>query len=98
MGLTLQTPVIELQKRHVGRLTAYTSTKLASSLAAYSEKSEPADVTVEDLLNYFPMRYEDRSNFVRIDQLQVDVDASVELYTRTSHVFDRPNRFPPKSR
>ena len=34
--------------------------------------------TVEDLLNYKPFRYEDRSNYRRMDQLEVGGDALVE--------------------
>ena len=96
MGLTLQTPVIELHRHHVGRLSGYTSLKLASSLASYIEKAEPADVTVGDLLNYFPMRYEDRSNLARIDELQPGVEASVELYTRTANAYQVRNKRAPR--
>jgi ATP-dependent DNA helicase RecG len=96
MGLTLQTPVVELHKHHVGRLSAYTSSKLAISLAAHVEKPEPVDVTVEDLLSYFPMRYEDRSNLARIDELQPGVEASVELYTRTASAYQVRNKRAPK--
>src|SRR5688572_6281436 len=96
MGLTLQTPVIELHRHHVGRLSGYTSLKLASSLASYIEKAEPADVTVGDLLNYFPMRYEDRSNLARIDELQPGIEASVELYTRTANAYQVRNKRAPR--
>src|SRR5688572_27135133 len=96
MGLTLQTPVIELHRHHVGRLSGYTSLKLASSLASYVDKAEPGDVTVNDLLNYFPMRYEDRSNLARIDQLQPGVEASVELYTRTAGAYQVRNKRAPR--
>jgi hypothetical protein len=84
MSLTLHTPIIELHRHNIGRLSAYTSAKLAAPLATYAEKSEPGDTTVEDLLNYFPMRYEDRSNLAGIDELQPGVEASVELYTHGS--------------
>ena len=96
MGLTLQTPIIELHRHHVGRLSGYTSLKLASSLASYVEKANPADATVEDLLNYFPMRYEDRSNLARIDELQPGVEASVELYSRTANAYQVRNSRAPK--
>ena len=58
--------------------------KLAIAVAAFVGKADPAKATVEDLLNYYPMRYEDRSNLARIDELTADVEASVEINTRVS--------------
>ena len=52
---------------------------------------------VEDLLNYFPMRYEDRSNFIRIDQLYDGLEASVEIYTRVSGGFQVGKNRSPKA-
>src|SRR3954452_9311659 len=84
MDLTLQTRVIELHKHGISHLTSLMSKKLAAALANISAKSEAGEATVEDLLNYFPMRYEDRSNFITIDKLFDGIEASVELYTRVS--------------
>jgi len=36
--------------------------KLALAVAGTANKHDAAEATVEDLLNYLPMRYEDRSN------------------------------------
>ena len=58
--------------------------KLAAAVASFADKSDPADAMVEDLLNYFPMRYEDRSSFLQIDQLHDGIEATVELYTGVS--------------
>ncbi len=58
--------------------------KLAAAVAANAYKTDIADATVEDLLNYFPMRYEDRSNFVPIENLTPNLEASVELFVRVS--------------
>jgi hypothetical protein len=96
MSLTLLTPIIELHRHKIGKLSGYTSQKLAVSVAAYAEKPEPGDATVEDLLNYFPMRYEDRSNLARIDQLQPGIEASVELYTRNAGAYQVRNKRAPK--
>lgn len=63
------------------------SRKLAMAVANFAYKNELAEVTVEDFLNYFPMRYEDRSNFVQIDELITETEASVELYVRVSGGF-----------
>jgi ATP-dependent DNA helicase RecG len=84
MDLTLQTPVTDLHKHAVAHLTSLMSKKLAAAVANISAKSEASEATVEDLLNYFPMRYEDRSNFITIDKLFDGIEASVELFTRVS--------------
>ncbi|MGH9946676.1 MAG: ATP-dependent DNA helicase RecG [Pyrinomonadaceae bacterium] len=96
MSLLLSTPLLELHRHDVGKLTGYTAGKLAEAIASFSEKPDAADATAEDLLNYFPMRYEDRSNLVRIDQLQPGVEASVELYTRSAGAFQVNNKRSPK--
>ncbi len=95
MSLTLETPIVSLHQHDVGMLSSYTCRKLAAAVASHAEKSEPGDATVEDLLNYFPMRYEDRSNLARIDQLQPGVEASVELYTRSAGAFQVRNKRAP---
>jgi ATP-dependent DNA helicase RecG len=84
MQLTLNTPILDLHRQEVAHLSAYMSKKLAAAVAGFAEKSEPSGATVEDLLNYFPMRYEDRSSFLQIDQLYDGIEATVELYTGVS--------------
>ncbi|MDI1243155.1 MAG: ATP-dependent DNA helicase RecG [bacterium] len=80
----LDTPILELHRHTIAHLSAHMSKKLAVAVALFAEKSDPADATVEDLLNYFPMRYEDRSSFIQIDQLYDGIEATVELYTGVS--------------
>lgn len=87
MSLLLDTPIIELYRHGTANLSQFMAKKLAAAAAAYAEKSEPSDATVNDLLNYFPMRYEDRSHFISIDQLYDGLEASVELYCRVSGGF-----------
>jgi ATP-dependent DNA helicase RecG len=58
--------------------------KLAVAVAGVSNKSGPEQVTVEDLLNYFPARYEDRSNFLQISELTDGIEAAVEIYVKVS--------------
>ncbi len=84
MSLILDTPILELHRHAIAHLSAYMSKKLAAAVALFADKSDPADATVEDLLNYFPMRYEDRSSFLQIDQLYDGIEATVELYTGVS--------------
>ena len=84
MPLTLQTSIVDLHRYGIARLSQFMAKKLAAAVATFSEKTEPDEATVEDLLNYFPMRYEDRSNFLQIDQLYDGIEATVELYARIS--------------
>jgi len=99
MKLKLQIPLIELYKYDIANLTTAMSRKLALAVAGNANKTDLYDAGVEDLLNYFPMRYEDRSNFIRIDELTVETEASVELFVRVSGGFkvgkNRPAKAPP---
>ena len=84
MPLTFDTRIVELHRHQVAHLSQFMAKKLAAAVAVVAEKTEPSDATVEDLLNYFPSRYEDRSNFLQIDELYDGIEATVELYTRIS--------------
>ena len=99
MPIRLDTPLIDLPKRGVGKLSAVMARKLALAVASNFGKNEPADALVEDLLNYFPMRYEDRSNLIGIDKLYDGIEASVEVVVRVSGGFrvgkNRGPRQPP---
>src|SRR6185312_9974629 len=58
---SLKTPVEELYKYGLPRFGQTLSRKLALEIAAHSSKKDPDAATIEDLLSYLPMRYEDRS-------------------------------------
>jgi hypothetical protein len=96
MSLALQTPIVELHLHDIGKLSGYMAGKLAVAVASFVEKSEPDEATVEDLLSYFPLRYEDRSNLARIDEIGPGVEASVELYTRSAGAFQVKNSRAPR--
>jgi ATP-dependent DNA helicase RecG len=83
-SVKLDTPVVELYRFGVPRLGQPTARKLALALAQVSAKADATEATVEDLLNYLPMRYEDRSNLARIADLSDGVEASLELYVRVA--------------
>lgn len=87
MKISLTTPLIELHKFDITNLSSAMARKLAMAVAGFAYKNDLSETTVEDLLNYFPMRYEDRSNFIQIDELITDTEASVELYVRVSGGF-----------
>jgi ATP-dependent DNA helicase RecG len=78
-AISLNTPIEDLHSFKIARLGQILSHKLAKALAAQTHKKNSAGVTVEDLLNYFPMRYEDRSRPALIKDLHDGVEASLEL-------------------
>ncbi len=87
MKLTLTTPILELPHHEIAKLTTALSRKLAVALAGFANKTSPEAVTVEDLLNYLPTRYEDRSNFLSLENLEPDMEAAIELYVKVSGGF-----------
>ena len=95
MSLSLDTPIVDLPRHGVAKLSPAMAGKLAVALAPIASKSDPGDITVEDLLNYFPTRYEDRSNFIQIDQLEDGLEASIEIYVKVRGGFQvGKNRHP----
>ncbi len=87
MKLALQTPLLDICQYDIAGLSPAMARKLALAVAAHVYKNDLEAVCVEDLLNYFPMRYEDRSNLLPIDQLTDGQEASVELYARVAGGF-----------
>ena len=87
MPLVLNTPIIKLHEHGIANISSAMARKLAAAVANHAAKSDVADATVGDLLNYYPTRYEDRSNFIGIDKLYDGSEASVELFTRVSGGF-----------
>jgi ATP-dependent DNA helicase RecG len=85
--ISIETPVIQLHQCGIPRLGQPTARKLALALATLSGKTDASEATVEDLLNYLPMRYEDRSNLARITNLYDGLEASLELYVRVAGGF-----------
>ena len=78
-AISLNTPIEDLHSFKIARLGQILSQKLAKALATQTHKKNSAEVTVEDLLNYFPMRYEDRSRPALIKDLHEGAEASLEL-------------------
>ncbi len=87
MELNLQTPLLDLYKYQITNLSQAMARKLAMAAANFAYKTDLTEATVEDLLNYFPTRYEDRSNLIQIDELYDGLEASLELYARVSGGF-----------
>lgn len=97
MKISLKTPLYQLHEYEIANLTQAMARKLALAVATFAYKTELSDATVEDLLNYFPMRYEDRSNFIQIDGLSDGLEASVELYARVAGGFKVGKNRSPKA-
>lgn len=87
MKILLNTPLIELDHYEIANLSHAMARKLGVAVANFAARTDIGDATVEDLLSYFPMRYEDRSNLIQIDKLYDGLEASVDLYTRVAGGF-----------
>ncbi len=85
--LMLDTPIVELYRFGIPRFGQGMARKLGLALASLAAKTDATEATVEDLLNYLPMRYEDRSNLARIENLSDGTEASLELYVRVAGGF-----------
>jgi ATP-dependent DNA helicase RecG len=94
--ITLDTPITSLYSFGVPKLGQPTARKLALALAGVAGKQDATEATVEDLLNYLPMRYEDRSNMGRISELSHGTEASLELYVRVAGGFQVGRNRSPK--
>jgi len=86
-AISLNTSIEDLHSFKIARLGPVLSRKLAKALATQTYKKSSAAVTVEDLLNYFPMRYEDRSHPALIKDLKEGVEASLELTVTHAHGY-----------
>src|SRR5262245_10538241 len=75
-AISFNPPMDELHMFMISCLGPIPSQKLGKTLATQTHKKT---ATVEDLLNYFPMRYEDRSRPALIKDLHEGVEASLEL-------------------
>ena len=86
-AISLNTPIEDLHNFRIARLGDQLSHKLAAALAAHANKRTAAEATVEDLLNYLPRRYEDRSHPAAISDLANGMEASLELRVLRAHGY-----------
>jgi len=89
---SLHTPIEELYKYRLARFGQTQSHKLALGVAGHFGKKDYRNATVEDLLSYLPMRYEDRSNPAHIRDLTDGIEASLELVVKIAGAFQVKNR------
>jgi ATP-dependent DNA helicase RecG len=97
--INLRTPIIKFHKFGVAKLSEAMARKLALAVATVAGQTDVTEATVEDLLNYLPMRWEDRSNLTRVGELFDGAETAVELFARVSGGFqvgkNRPAKAPP---
>jgi len=89
---SLSTPVDDLYQYRLARFGPTLSHKLALALKSHFGKKTVTEVTVEDLLAYLPMRYEDRSRPARIRDLTEGMQASLELEVKVAGGYQVRNR------
>ncbi|HEX5832480.1 MAG TPA: hypothetical protein VFY34_01430, partial [Pyrinomonadaceae bacterium] len=87
-AISLNTSIEELHKFRIARLGPELSHKLALALASQTTIRNAADATVEDLLHYLPMRYEDRSHPAAIGDLSDGMEASLDLIVLRAHGYE----------
>ena len=80
-SISLDTRILELPG-DIARLGPQGARKLALGLNEFSPGKDITTVTVEDLLLYLPMRYEDRSSFARVSDLSDGTEAALDLTVR----------------
>src|SRR5688572_6530206 len=91
-SFSLSSPIDELYRYRLARVGQNLSHKLAHALANHLGKRDKSTATVEDLLNYLPMRYEDRSNPAAIRDLTEGIEASLELVVKVAGGYQVHNR------
>jgi ATP-dependent DNA helicase RecG len=90
--MSLNTKVLDLPASGIPRLGQESARKLALALTEVSPGKDIGNVTVEDLLNYLPSRYEDRSRLALISDLKEGTEASLDLTVRISGGYQVRNR------
>src|SRR5436190_12606091 len=83
-SISLGTRILDLPNLGFGHMGLLTARKLAAGVATVSTGKDINQVTVEDLLHYLPMRYEDRSKLTSIRDLSDGIETSLELFVKLS--------------
>src|SRR5213075_1840967 len=83
-SISLGTRILDLPNLGFGHMGLLTARKLAAGIATVSTGKDVNQVTVEDLLHYLPMRYEDRSKLASIRDLSDGLETSLELFVKLS--------------
>ena len=92
VSISLDTRILDLPASGVGRLGPQIVRKLALALTEVSPGKDLNSVSVEDLLGYLPLRYEDRSSMVEIRHLYHGLEASLDLYVKVAGGYQVRNK------
>ena len=90
--MSLNTRVLDLPGLGIPRFGQESARKLALALTEVTSGKDISSVTVEDLLNYLPTRYEDRSRLALISDLKEGTEVSLDLTVRISGGYQVRNR------
>lgn len=90
--MSLNTRVLDLPESGIPRFGQESARKLALALTEVSPGKDISNITIEDLLNYLPTRYEDRSRLALIRDLKEGTEASLDLTVRISGGYQVRNR------
>ena len=91
-AISLNTPIEDLHSFKIARLGPNLTRKLAAALAFHANKKHYSEATVEDLLSYLPMRYEDRSHLAKIKDLEAGMEATLELQVKHANGYQIRNK------
>jgi ATP-dependent DNA helicase RecG len=91
-AISLNTLIEDLHEFRIARIGQNLSRKLAAALAAHANRKQSVEATVEDLLTYLPMRYEDRSHLATIKDLEDGTEASLELEVKLAGGYEVRNK------
>jgi ATP-dependent DNA helicase RecG len=86
----IDTRIVELDRAGIPYFGPKAAAKLAAAVASNAGCS-PLEATVEDLLHYLPLRYEDRSNLARIADLYHELEAAIEVEVRVAGAYPVAN-------
>ena len=91
-AISLNTLIEDLHQHKIARLGQNLARKLAAAVAAHANRKHFSEATVEDLLTYLPMRYEDRSHLARIKDLEAGMEATLELQVKHAGGYQVRNK------
>jgi ATP-dependent DNA helicase RecG len=96
--ISFETRILDLIDARIPRFGQQSARQLALGLAEVTPGKDSASVTVEDLFNYLPARYEDRSSMVEVRHLFHGREASLDLTVRVAGGYQVRNRRSVKQR
>src|SRR6266404_868613 len=91
-SISLDNKILDLHAAEIPRFGQQSARQLALALAEVSPGKDSNTVTISDLLDYLPARYEDRSSMVEIRHLYHHIEASLDLTVKVSGGYQVRNR------